>query len=87
MNPCESLRRFWLEKFHEKGEAIMPFLVNSTLSKQLWLNKYKELPPIETMPEKEKKEMKQYVISMFPEKTIEEKLEACKIIYTIGTLL
>jgi hypothetical protein len=39
------------------------------------------------MPGKEKKEMKSYVIAMFPDKTIEEKLDACKIIYTIGTLL
>ena len=51
------------------------------------LEKYKSLEPIEKMPEKEKKEMKKYVISLFPEKTPEEKVEACKIIYTIGTLL
>ena len=55
--------------------------------KKLWLSKYKSLPPIEDMPEKEKKEMKSYVIAMFPTKTIEEKLNACKIIYTIGNCL
>lgn len=84
MNPCEELRQFWITRFHERGEEIIPFFVNSTLSRQLWLNKYKELPPIEQMDEKEKKEMKQYVIALFPNKTTAEKLEACKIIYTVG---
>lgn len=87
MNPCEEIRQFWLGKFHARGEEMIPFLVNSTLSKKLWLEKYKELPPIEKMPEKEKKEMKQFVISMFPNKTTAEKLDCCRIIYTIGNLL
>jgi hypothetical protein len=87
MNPCESIRQFWVGEFNKFGEQVLPFQCNSTLMRSLWMNKYKELPPIEEMPEKEKKEMKTYVISMFPNKTIEEKLEACKVIYTIGTLL
>lgn len=87
MNPAESLRKYWIEEFNKYGEQILPFQCNSSLMKLLWLNKYKELPPIEMMPGKEKKEMKSYVIAMFPDKTIEEKLDACKIIYTIGTLL
>lgn len=87
MNPCEELRQFWVGQFHARGEEMIPFFVNTTLSRQLWLNKYKELPPIESMNEKEKKEMKQYVIAMFPNKTTAEKLEACKIIYTVGVCL
>jgi len=87
MNPCESLRHYWINEFNRLGEQVLPFQCNSTLMKQLWLSKYKSLPSIETMPEKEKKEMKSYVISMFPEKSIQEKLDACKIIYTIGNCL
>lgn len=87
MNPCDEIRDRWLGKFHARGEEMLPFFVNSSLARMLWLSKYKSLPPIEEMPEKEKKEMKQYVIAMFPNKTVEEKLEACKIIYTVGTLL
>ena len=87
MNPAESLRRYWIEEFNKFGEQVLSFQCNSSLMKSLWLNKYKELPPIETMAEKEKKEMKAYIISMFPNKTPEEKLDACRIIYTIGTLL
>lgn len=87
MNPAESVRQFWIERFNRYGERVLPFQVNSSLMKKLWMSKYNEFPPIEEMPDKEKKEMKAYVISMFQDKTIEEKLEACKIIYTIGSCL
>jgi hypothetical protein len=72
---------------HRSGEESIPFLVNSRVSKTCFLEAYKKLPPIEQMPDKEKKEMKQYIIGLFPEKTIHEKLEACKIVYTIGSLI
>ena len=87
MNPCEEIRQFWIGKFHAIGEPMIPLFVNCSLPRQLWLSKYKTIPPIEQMPDHEKKEMKAYVIAMFPDKSIEEKLEACKIIYTVGTLL
>lgn len=81
------IEKVYLPYFHKHGEVAMPYLVNSSVSKQAFLAAYRDLPPIEQMPEKEKKEMKQYVIALFPEKTPEEKIEACKIVYTIGTLL
>ena len=87
MNECESLRQYWIEQFNKFGESVLPFQCNSSLMKLLWLEKYKSLPPIEEMPPNEKKEMKAYVISMFPNKTVQEKLDTCKIIYTIGTCL
>jgi len=87
MNPCESLRQFWIGEFNKFGEQVLTFQCTSTLMKKLWLDKYKSLPPIEQMLEQEKKEMKMYVTSMFPGKSVEEKLDACKIIYTIGTLI
>lgn len=74
-------------EFYEKGEPLLKTICNCKVPSDIVLMKYKELPPIETMPEKEKKELKQYVIDMFPEKTIEEKLDCCKIIHTIGNLL
>lgn len=87
MNPCESLRQFWISEFNKFGEQVLPFQCTSTLMKKLWLDKYKTLLPIEQMPEQEKKELKMYVTAMFPGKSVEEKLAACKIIYTIGNLL
>lgn len=76
----------YLPYFHKHGEDAIPFLVNGSLSGKCFLAAYKHLPPIEEMPDKEKKEMEQYVINLFPEKSEEEKVDACKIIYTIGTL-
>lgn len=77
----------YMDHFQKEGEAAIPFLVNGTLSSKILLIAYKDLPPIEEMPDKEKKEMKQYIIDLFPDKSVEEKLDCCRIIYTIGTLI
>lgn len=87
MNLTQSLLDFWIGKFHAKGEEMIPFFVNCRLPKMILLATYEKLLPIETMPDKEKKDMKAYVNQMFPNKTIEERVEACKIIYTLGTIL
>jgi hypothetical protein len=81
------INEVFIPHFQKHGESAIPGLVNSTISKMSFLSAYKHLPPIESMPEKEKKEMKMYVINLFPYKTTAEKMEACKIIYTIGTLI
>lgn len=87
MSIYESLKELFISMFHERGESAIPFLCNSSIPKEVFLCYYKNLPPIEGMPEREKTEMKAFVNDLFPEKTIEEKVDACKIIYTIGTLL
>ena len=88
----ERLREhFFLKEYRSRGgeeaEKYLKFLLESSISQLAFMAKYKELPGIEQMPEKEKKEMKMYVIGLFPEKSTEEKLIACKMLYTIGTLL
>lgn len=77
----------YLRKFNEIGEPFLKTICNCKVPSEIMLSEYRKLPPIEQMPDKEKKEMKAYVIAMFPEKTIEEKLICCKVIYTIGTLI
>lgn len=77
----------FLPYFQKHGESAIPFLVDGQISSLAFLSAYRFINPIETMPEKEKKEMKQYVIELFPEKTTEQKLQACKIIYTIGSII
>lgn len=77
----------YLRQFNEIGEPFLITLCNCVVPSKIVLEEYRKLPPIENMPDKEKKEMKAYVIQMFPEKTIAEKLICCKVIYTIGTLL
>ena len=81
------IEKIWLPLVHGDGEKWLPFLVNGKLSSMAFLSAYRDLPPIEQMPEKEKGEMEQFIDGLFQEKTQEEKIDACKIIYTIGTLL
>lgn len=83
----KSLIDMYLGLFQAGGEPMLIAICNCKVPSDVILSEYKKLSPIEEMPEKEKTEMKKYVIASFPEKTTQEKLEACKIIYTIGTLL
>lgn len=87
MNPCEEMRRFFIQKFHEQGEAVLPFLCESSVSKMVFMAKYKTFPPIETLEPEAKTEMKKYVHEMFPGKDVHFKLQAAKIIYVIGNLI
>lgn len=81
------IREVYLPYFNAKGEMAIRFLVLGNLPRKAFLSAYKTIPGIEKMPDKEKKEMKKYVSEMFPDMTLEQKLEACKIVYTIGTLI
>lgn len=83
----ELILNVYLPHFNTAGEDAIPGLVNGRVSRLAFLSAYKRLQPIEKMEEKEKKEMKAFIIQMFPNKTTAEKLEACKIVYTIGSLL
>jgi hypothetical protein len=86
MNPCESLRQFYLSKFQEDPHKWLPVLCTLDLSRKMFLNKYASLTPIEDFPEEEKIEWKKFVHELFPDKPVEFKLEAVKIIYVIGIL-
>jgi hypothetical protein len=87
MNPCDEMRQFFLQKFNEQGEESLPILCSLTVPQNLFMDKYKSLPPIETLPPEEKTKMKQYVHAMFPGKDVQFKLQAAKIIYTIGNMI
>lgn len=83
----KSLVYFYLGLFNTGGEKTLIAICNCRVPTMVFLEEYKKLSPIEEMPEKEKYEMKKYVISLFPNKTVQEKLDACKVIYCIGNLL
>jgi len=87
MNPCEEMRQFFIQKFNEQGGGGLKTICNLSLAQTLFMDKYKSLPPIEALPPEQKIDMKKYVHEMFPGKSIEFKLQAVKIIYTIGTIL
>lgn len=82
-----SLLDMYLGMFQARGEPVLIAICNCSVPSQVVLQAYKKLPPIETMPEKEKAEMKKFINQTFPDKTVEQKVEAAKIFYTIGTIL
>ena len=76
-----------LNSFQDKGEPALRTICNCKVVSYAILLKYKSLERIEDMPDKDKKDLKAYIIQMFPEKTIQEKVNAAKIVYTIGNLI
>lgn len=73
--------------FHKHGEDAIPFLVNGQISSRAFLSLYKNDPtikPLDEMEDEAKRKLKKSVIALFPEKTPEQMVTACKIIYTIG---
>jgi len=87
MNITETLFKHYMAEFHLSGESLIKAVCNCVVPSQIFLTKYKSITPIEELEEKDKKELWLYVSEMFPEKTKEEKLNCCRIIHTIGTLL
>lgn len=100
MNPCEEMRLFFLRKLDEAkridadnnsngemAEEYLKFLCGSTVARNLFMYRYKDFPALETLPAEEKTEMKRYVHNLFPGKPVEFKLQAAKIIYTVGSIL
>jgi len=83
----EPIAAYYLSEFNRRGEQALKDICNLKVPSEIILWEYKKLEPIEKMPEKDKKELKIYVHELFPKKTVQEKLNAAKIIYTIGSLL
>lgn len=80
------IKENFMPYFHKHGESSIPFLVEGKISSMVFLWAYRKLAPIEKMPKNEKDDLKKYVRNLFPNFTPKQKLNACKIIYTIGTL-
>lgn len=87
MKVFEEIRQFYLQKFQEQGEDIIPIICNLKVAQAVFLNAYENVEQIEELPEKEKLELKKYVIELFPNKDAEFRLMACKIIQAFGTLI
>lgn len=75
----------WSEKTLDY-QTILKGYCNNTVPRNIWLWKYKSLPPIENFPAEEKNKWKAFVNEIFPGTTPVFRLEAVKIIYAIGTL-
>lgn len=66
--------------------TILKWYCTNTVPRNVFLSIYKTVPKIETIPANEKKEWKKFVNEIFPNTSPEFRLDAVKIIYTIGVL-
>lgn len=86
MTIYESLRQLYIQMFQENPEKVLPTLCKLTLPHKVFLAAYENLTPIEAFQPEEKREWKLFVHELFPNESIQFKLDAVKIIYTIGQL-
>ncbi len=76
----------YLPLFQKEGEKVLKSFISQSIPRQSFLSAYKNLPPIEELPNEEKVGWRKYVNELLPNTTPEYRLEAIKILYTIGTL-
>ncbi len=78
---------FYLGLFQANGEAVLKSLCNCVVPPKIIIEAYAKLPPIETLPEKEKLELWEYAKTMYPDGDKGTRVRFTKITYTIGNLL
>lgn len=83
----QALVSYYLKGFQERGENALQSICNCVVPSHVILVEYRKLPPIEKLPEKEKKDLWEYSKEMYPKGDKETRLRFIKIVYTIGTLL
>lgn len=83
--PKKDISGEWTEQ-HIQYQDILKCYCTLSVPRQVFLFKYNSLPQLETIPAEEKTEWKKFVNEIFPGTTPQFRLDAVKIIYTIGVL-
>jgi hypothetical protein len=83
----DTLFNKYLQEFCTIGEPYLKTLANCAVPSRIVRMKYKELPPIESLPEDKKSELWHYTNESFPNETNQFKINFCEIVYTIGSIL
>lgn len=83
----DNLFNFYLNEFCKIGEPYLKTIANCAIPSKVVRMKYKELPPIESLDEHQKKELWQYANESYPDETETFKIQFVQIVYTIGTFL
>ena len=77
-----------LLQVYEKKEDAIKTICNCKIPSHVMLVEYSKLKvKLEDLPTEQKKELWDYAYRLYPNKTSQERLNVCKIIHTIGTLL
>lgn len=87
MNINKPLLDYYLGYFQASGEPALKKICNCKVPSDIVLQAYKQLIPIEALPEKEKIELWEYAKQMYPDGDQETRLRFTRITYTIGTLV
>lgn len=80
----------YLNEFTINGEPVLKALINSDVPRKIVVERYERFPKeqrLETMSSKDKKELWEYVKELLPHGTKQQRLDAAKVVFTIGTLL
>jgi hypothetical protein len=83
----DNMFRHYLNEFCSIGEPYLKTLANCAVPSRIVRMKYKELPPIESLPVDKKNELWEYANECYPDETTVFKTNFCQIVYTVGTLL
>lgn len=88
MNICDELRGrlLYMLQTSPNYQTTLKFMCTASVPRKMFLSKYEDFPPIESYPADEKKEWKAFVNEVFPNTPPSFRLEAVKIIYTIGLM-
>lgn len=87
MKISEELFNKFKEWFIRDGEVALKGFIGSTVAKEVILKRYEKLDPIDSLPLFEKSELWRYACELMPKGTKEEKIDACRVIYTVGQLM
>lgn len=88
MKDLKSIVGMCLMEVHEKGEEAVKIICNCSIPSRVMLIEYDRLETkLDDLPTDEKEAMWQHVHKTFPYKNQIERLNVCKIIHTIATLL
>ena len=79
--------QYILGYFQASGEPGLKVICNCKVPSDIVLSAYSTIPPIESLPIKEKNELWEYAKETYPDGDTETRLRFTRITYTIGTLV
>ncbi len=78
---------YYLNCFQQQGEPALITICNLKVPSDIILSEYKKLPPLETLPDEQKKELWEYAKEKYPNGDKDTRIRFTKIVYTVGNLI
>ena len=83
----ESLKDLYVGMFHKQGEPVIRCFCTLSVPRMVFLEKYKNVEPIENLPDDEQKVLAGYIDEMFPDADEKFKTDARKVVFTLNQVL